>query len=198
MASAASAAASAGTELAQRGRHFVIEAALGLDRHPPAVGPDDALQDLGCPFVDGRDTHITADLFDLVLVGVTISTVRLDRGVCGLVARLGGEVLRHRALDLKPGLAVVQALGDPLAVGAGGLEPDRVGHDELVGEPLFRIERLAELNPLVGVGDGAIERLFAGPEPEGRHHQPGEPEDLVCLFESRDPLRVRGVDRRPP
>ena len=68
------------------------------------MGADNVLEDLRGSLVDRRDPHIAADLLDLILVGVALAAVGLNGGVSGGVARLGGEILRHRALDLEPEL----------------------------------------------------------------------------------------------
>ena len=85
----------------------------------------------------------------------------------------------------------VDALGRLLDVGAGRLEPDRVGDDQLVGVALLLRQRAAGLDALGRVRDGPVECRPTGAEPEGGHHQPRVAEHLLGLHE---PLALDAAD----
>ena len=79
--------------------------APGLQVLLPAVARDRHLHDLRGALVDRGDAHVALDLLDHVLAGVAVAAERLDAGVGGGVARLGGEVLGDRALGVEAALA---------------------------------------------------------------------------------------------
>jgi hypothetical protein len=110
----------------------------------PAVAGDGHLHDLGGALVDRRDPDVALDLLDDIRPGVAVAAVSLDGRVGGRVAGLGGEVLGDRAFGVHRAVgteAAVDLVGGVLDEGPGGLEPDGVRDDELVGVALLLAQR---------------------------------------------------------
>ena len=136
-----------GAESLELARLRVVVVAARLQVLLPAAAGNRDLHDLRGALVDRRDTDVALDLLDHVVVGVAVAAVGLDRRIRGGVARLGGQVLGDRALDVELSLTGVDPLGGLLDRRPRCLERNRVGDDQLVRVALLLRKRTARPGP---------------------------------------------------
>ena len=165
-------------------RLIVIVLAARFQMKLPAVAADGHLHDLGGAFVNRGDANVALDLLHHVFVRVAVAASAWMAGVGRQVAGLGRHVLGDGAFGVQAAFAGVDALGGLFNVGAAGLQPRDVRHDQLVRVSLFFRERRAGLDALGGIRNRAIERGPSGAEAEGRHHQARVAEYGLRLIES--------------
>src|SRR4051794_4122815 len=132
----------------------------GDERVQAGLGaPDDELLDLGGALVERRHAHVAEVALDRVVVHVARAAVDLDRLVGAALRRLGGVELGDRGLRGRGPASILEEAGAPHE------HPRRVGLDPHLGDhrlhELERADRPPELLPLLGVGDGGVERALA-------------------------------------
>src|ERR1044072_6794166 len=131
-------------------------------RLPHRAGDDDPL-DLVRTLVDLRDLRVANHPLGGVLVAVAVAAEDLDRLERDEHRVVGGEQLGHRrvlreiglvALGLRAGLVQQLARGGRARLHVGELELDA----------LHLVDRLAERDPLAGIGGGVVRRALSDPD----------------------------------